>query len=397
MGKNHAPPYANLVIAYLILEKLYPRIEKDFSIEVVIHIQESLKLFLDDGFMLLDQNIIRSEILLQYLNEMDPCIKFTMEQSEKEIPFLDVLIKVDHNNQISTDIYRKDTDTGNYFRFDSCAPKHIPRNLPYNLTKRISTIVSDPQIRDLRLEELKYRLLAKKYPIHLIEDSIKKAKSYNRDELLTLKPKQQPKQAVTLVVDFNPNVRNDPAITIKNACKNLMLTEKAMNGKKDAPQIIVARRQPPSLARTLSLSVNRDHNLPENYNEISYKKCRNSLCVFCTIAIKENTYTTKNGTILKRNQSMSCKSMDLIYLLVCKNCKEEYCGETGAQINDRANLHRSQAKNEQYRNLNVSKHIHQCAEGQFLIFPFHKCFNQCHYYREAMELHYRELIKPKLH
>ena len=62
---------------------------------------------------------------------------------------------------ISTDIYHKPTDTFNYFPFGSCAPRHISRNIPYNLGRRIAAIVSDPKVRELRFNELKHRLVAK--------------------------------------------------------------------------------------------------------------------------------------------------------------------------------------------------------------------------------------------
>ena len=41
-GKNHAPQYANLVIAYLILEKLLPTLENKYGSLTKQHIQENL-------------------------------------------------------------------------------------------------------------------------------------------------------------------------------------------------------------------------------------------------------------------------------------------------------------------------------------------------------------------
>ena len=44
---------------------------------------------------------------------MDENIKFTMELSSKETPFLDFCIHIE-NAEIKTDIYHKNTDTFNY-------------------------------------------------------------------------------------------------------------------------------------------------------------------------------------------------------------------------------------------------------------------------------------------
>ena len=119
--------------------------------------------------------------------------------------------------------------------------------------------------------------------------------------------------------------------------------------------------------------------------------------MFCKIVITDSTYTTINGTVLTRNAPMTCKTQDLIYCLICDNCKKEYLGETGIQINERTNLHRNQIKHEKYGKLNVCKHIRTCSNEQFKIFPFHKCYKSCHIYREEMEWKYREEVRPGLH
>ena len=241
MSKNHAPPYANLVIAYLIITKLLPRLESDFGTETANHVRQNLMLFLDDGFMMLDENLITHKELLKYLNNMDENINFTMEVSKKNIAFLDVKVilhKLQNNDSgaslpqysIETDIYHKPTDTFNYFSFDSCAPRHIARNIPYNLTRRIATIVSCPEKRDIRLAELKLRLISKKDPESLIDDSIKKAKSLDRNILLETSAKPKNNYIVTLVLDYNPRVV-DPSSRVRDCCKALSLTENVKNAK----------------------------------------------------------------------------------------------------------------------------------------------------------------------
>ena len=406
MGKDHAPPYANLTIAYLIIEKLYPTLDQLVGRQCVEHVRENLKFFLDDGVILLNENIIQASTLLECLNKMNTNIQFTMETSTTEVPFLDVLIKSKQDPykantyNISTDIYHKPTDAFNYFPFNSCAPGHIGRNIPYNLTRRIATIVSEEKTRNIRFNELIPRLLSKKYPIGLINDSIKKAKTLKREVLLRPKPQENKPgtEIITLVLEHNPQYI-DPSKKIANIVTDLVHTDKIKASNSEIPKIINARKQPLNLLRLLSLSKKRDHNLNElNNNNGEFIKCGNKQCLFCKDnAIVESTYTTKNGTTLKRNVNMTCKTMDLIYLLMCTGCREEYLGETGCTIAERTNLHRSQIKIETYRKLKVSKHVHNCSNGQFKIFPFHKCSQQSHIYREEMEMRFRNLVNPKLH
>ena len=399
MGKTHAPQYANLTIAYLVIEKLYPAIVRSHGSATALHIKENLMLFLDDGFMMLDESLIKAPDLLTALNTMDTSIQFTMESSEHEIPFLDVLVQLSDGigtgKIVSTDIYHKPTDSFNYFPFHSCSPKHIPRNIPYNLARRIALIVSDPKTRDEQLEKLRPRLLNKGYPENLINDSIEKAKTYEREVLLQYRKREKNKNTLTLVLDHNPKFI-DPSYKIKQNCINLNELEKVKAGKKSVPRIITAKRQPPSLLRLLSLSVKRDHTLKVT-RKYEYSKCLDKRCMLCQQVILGQSYTTKTGKNIKCNSNMNCKTRDLIYLLICKNCKSEYVGETGTELNKRMNLHRNQIKNPDYRKLKVSRHISECGRNEFLVFPFQKCSKSCNIYREELELKFRGKIKPSLH
>ena len=95
------------------------------------------------------------------LDEIYPNIKFTKDTSEQELPFLDVLVK-ERNTRITTNIYYKVTDTHYYLHFGSCHPHPNKTSIRYNLARRICTIVSEKDTRDIRLNELKTYLFIKK-------------------------------------------------------------------------------------------------------------------------------------------------------------------------------------------------------------------------------------------
>ena len=61
-----------------------------------------------------------------------PKIKFTMEHSIKELPFLDTLIK-NQNGQIITDIYDKPTHTQQYSHFKNHNLKNCIKFHPLHL------------------------------------------------------------------------------------------------------------------------------------------------------------------------------------------------------------------------------------------------------------------------
>ena len=67
---------------------------------------------------------------------LHPKIKFTMEHSSKELPFLDILIK-NVNGQIITDINHKPTDTPQYVHFKSHHSQNCIKSVPYILARRV--------------------------------------------------------------------------------------------------------------------------------------------------------------------------------------------------------------------------------------------------------------------
>ena len=96
MDSPCSPMVANIYMEYF--EELV------LGSELPIPIKE-WKRYVDDVFSIVPKG--KQEELLKYLNSIDPCIKFTVEQpnSEGAIPFLDTLPKP-NGNEISISVYR---------------------------------------------------------------------------------------------------------------------------------------------------------------------------------------------------------------------------------------------------------------------------------------------------
>ena len=113
-----------------------------------------------------------------------------MESNDTELPFLDIRIYKE-TNRLETDIYHKATDTFQYLNCTSCHPRHIKQNIPFSMARRICTIVSNPQIKETRLQELSNRVLKRNYPLQIIQDGIKRAKPIPLEDLRKTKDKQE--------------------------------------------------------------------------------------------------------------------------------------------------------------------------------------------------------------
>lgn len=153
MGTNMAPTYAILTLGFLE-EHIYHNIAIDFGSNLAENIKKTWKRYLDDCFIIWNQEILDLEAFHELLNNIDYDIKFTVEESQRDISFLDICITPEGEN-LSTDIYYKPTDTHQHSHFNSCHPRHTKRAIPYNLARRICTIVFDEQKRSEHLQEMK--------------------------------------------------------------------------------------------------------------------------------------------------------------------------------------------------------------------------------------------------
>ncbi|XP_062571387.1 uncharacterized protein LOC134233429, partial [Saccostrea cucullata] len=226
MGTKMAPTYATLTLGYLE-EKMYERTTRYFDQQITENIKNNWKRYLDDCFIIWNDSDANLAAFLNIMNDLDPDINFTMEESLQSIPFLDVLIKKD-GECLSTDIYYKPTDTHQYLHFSSCHPSHTKRSIPYNLARRVCTIVSDEKTRDKRLNELKKYLLEQCYPSGIIEDGIKKATEIDRETLINSSNSDNPDTSILpLVTTYNPRNRNiTPTVRHLN---NLLQTDEKMS------------------------------------------------------------------------------------------------------------------------------------------------------------------------
>lgn len=387
MGTKVAPTYATLVMGYLE-NKMYESLKQSFDEEFSTYIKQNWKRFLDDCFIFWTKS---KEDLHKFhceINKLNESIKFTMETDEKQLPFLDILIKNDNNN-IITDLYSKETDTHQYLNFRSCHPSHTKRNIPFSLARRICTIVINPELRILRLKELKTYLLRQDYPENLIDSAIRRATIIPVTELRRTKNKQSTSNDIPFVITHNPRNHN----VHNSARKYLPILHQSPNLKELIPEssIINSRRQSPNLKRLLTKS-----KFESEETEFKVTKCGDKRCGTCPYIDEGNSITFKSGTKFRINASMNCKSENLVYCATCPTCKENYIGQTGDHLFDRVRVHKQQIRDPSVRNTPCSKHFDNCGKGHFRIFPFFKIFMDSKAFRIAKEDYFIKKFKPLL-
>lgn len=389
MGTKFAPTYATLVLGYLE-EKLYSEIETKFGQEFATYIKNNWKRFLDDCFVFWTNGEDSLKIFHSILNDLHPNLTFTLECNNEKLPFLDVLL-IKSNSNIITDIYSKETDSKQYLNFNSCHPKHTKTSIPYNLARRICTIVSDKKIQKQRLSELRISLLKRNYPDTVISEGIRQATSIPRN-LLLIPSEKKVEEVIPYVSTFNPN--NTEMFGILRNSMHILTNDQTMREALSNSKLIKSKRQPPNIKKILTKAKFEEQQSKNSHNVF---KCKRPNCALCEYLEEGESYNFK-GKVFYVNETMSCDVKNVLYVLKCNGCQEYYIGQTGDKLRTRRTVHAQQIRDPSTRQLPLSEHIDNCCANspKFTMFPFFKMHSESISARLAKENYFIKCFKPKL-
>ena len=127
MGTIVPPTYATLVMGYLKLQ-FYENCKNEFGVNNGKYIEENWHRFLDNCYIALDTTNINPLKLFDILNNIHDNIKFIMEQHNFYVPFPDIMINKDpENNNIWIDIFCKKLILGNVFDLTLAIPNNAKK------------------------------------------------------------------------------------------------------------------------------------------------------------------------------------------------------------------------------------------------------------------------------
>ena len=100
---------------------------------------------MDDTFCFLSNSSV--EEVEKHLNSVSPAIQFTVEQeTDNQLPFLDVIVMRDEDETLKTTVYRKKTHTDRYLPFHSYHGMQAKANSVRTLMKRAHDLTSDQHL-----------------------------------------------------------------------------------------------------------------------------------------------------------------------------------------------------------------------------------------------------------
>lgn len=325
-------------------------------------------------------------------NQIHGRIQVDLRVSPSDIEFLDVIVKLGENGFLTTDLYVKPTDSKSYLHFNSDHPLHTKKAVPFGLGLRMKRICTREEDFRKHRNDLKARLIDRKYPVSLIEQALQKVDKLNRDQLLNGRRVEKNTKAVPMAITFSQYLPNIKAI-LKNKRHLLQRSNRLSNVFPSDP--MVAYKRAKNLkdmlvhSKTRRTTSKRDRQGTEN--------CGKG-CVICKRMYAESERVTgaKTKHVTTYDRTIGCRSVNVIYGIWCNVCRCVcYVGETGGCLYARIQNHLSsiRASNPAVV-LPVRNHF--CAAGHGIddvrVIGLERVWRQNVEYRRARERRWMNLL-----
>ena len=117
--------------------------------------------------------------------------------------------------------------------------------------------------------------------------------------------------------------------------------------------------------------------------------------LFCNLQVLSVDLATPCNLINR----FTCHSFNLIYVVICDTCKEEYIGETWegkTKVRDRVRVYRQHIRQPQYQQLKVEEHLRVCGNEEFRVFPLLQIRSQDPNLTRSYETRFQQKFETKL-
>ncbi|KAJ1189456.1 hypothetical protein NDU88_006201 [Pleurodeles waltl] len=177
MGSTFAPSLACLYMY---------QFEKLFILPTENPFFENIKLwrrYINDILIIWQGSLQTIDSFTNWINTLDPFLRFTAHVSTTQVPFLDLMIQI-VNGKLVTDTYHKSTDRNSLLLYESHHPKAPRDNLPFGQFLRLRRNCSTAQLFEAQACELEDKLRHRHYPTKIINPAYKRARHNHREALL---------------------------------------------------------------------------------------------------------------------------------------------------------------------------------------------------------------------
>uniref|UniRef100_A0A8C5QIP1 Reverse transcriptase domain-containing protein n=1 Tax=Leptobrachium leishanense TaxID=445787 RepID=A0A8C5QIP1_9ANUR len=351
MGSNVAPSYANLFMDAFEESFVYSDVVFD-------HFVLTWFRFIDDIFFIWTCD----------LDTHCPTIKFTMEYSQHQLHFLDVLLRVSEGAIV---LFSKPIDRAAYLYNNSFHPQHLLENLPYGQFLYARRNTSNTKDYDKRSNQLIQDFSKRGYTRNTLTGFQQKARSFQQHELL--KPKLRATQSrlpcVTTYSAISPKVRH----IINKHWSILQTDRKISNLFKEKPLMAYKRSRNIADILTKNIDVGQQEKpqvLASFIGEPRMGMYRCGHCVHCSGVIVGPTFShPRSGKKYDIHARVNCQTDHVVYLLKCP-CGLGYVGQTQRSLTVRIREHKSNIRTCRFQSP-IARHFsesgHTVAQLRYMV------------------------------
>ena len=348
MGTPMAPNYANLFMAKFE-EDLITSYYTATGFKPLVWYR-----YIDDIYLIWTYGEEELQKFLQYadnfsrMKNMKSEIRFEVNQSEKEVNFLDVSVTME-NGQLRTSLFSKPTDAHLYLNYSSSHPRHVLRNIPKGQFIRVRRICSESADYHHHSQILSKFFVERGFDPSKVKETQEEIGKMNRADLLKENQKKKKDPQTIFVCDWHPSLSKMPSI-LKQYFPVLQADERLSKIFTEPPS--VAFRRPKTIRNILV----RTDIKPPSTKPTSTSPCGS--CILCKdIRSKPSISNAKKNITIKQKDGGTCQTENVIYAARCKKHDLIYAGHTGNSLANRFGKHRSDIKHRP-DNCELAKHFH---------------------------------------
>ena len=313
----------------------------------------------DDCLILWVGSLERLHQFHDFINTLDPYLKFTIEIGGYFITVLDLRIGI-HEGRLITSVYSKPTDSHLYLQAESCHQEASINGIQKGVALRLRRICSTLDEFDAKSKEYSAYLVARGHNPYMVQSAFQSVRALTVSQART-KAQRSVNKKVIFSTKFNPlgpNVRGiikKHSHILKNSVKaNELFPEGVMIASKREQNLkeLLTRADPYSIKSDLT----------DDLTGMGYKSC-NRACDSCGSFVMETNKIkcSATGKVFLIRREFNCNSKYVVYCAICTKCLQQGVGST-VDWKPRLGNYKSHIKNG-LRTCGIAKHfIDECAD-----------------------------------
>ena len=217
----------------------------------------------------------------------------------------------------------------------------------------------------------------------MIESAIERARKIPRTEALKRVHREKTSNRPVFVINFDPRLPSIPSIVKKHW--RTMAQDPRLKEIFPLPPLVAYKRPPNIRDSLIRAKVPRPNPNKPKRNLPGMKQCLN--CGVCPyVRVGKSVRSTNNNYQIEINTSVNCSSSNVIYMVGCKKCTQQYIGETERSIRERFREHMGYVK-ASLKNKATGQHFNEPGHkvSDMTITVIEKVYNKDPRYRKQRE------------